>query len=1315
VNNYLSCIEVPNTRIAIPFCAPAQFMNSYGTNYNPFAQNYDPTMNNQMYGSNAYTQTSANYYSGPQYSNIYNNMGIFNPNFPSNNYMESMPGYASQANTGMRTGQFGCQAAQIQVKNSCYEPIDLRFDSLGGGVIISSGQELSLKKGESKTITAQGGQVLGQYNISMSAKPSDDTIEEYTFVKDIPVIVSRPIEVLPEDCIIVPKTSFEFTYTTDKQKLTVINNCVDAGYSLLSLRINNPEDLVVGEVQYFSIGDVNATLRPKKTTRYEQGKAIEIMTIDVRRNPDIVTKMLRTDNTTAAKTITNFRKDYFDLGQSINVTVLLSILYSTPRLKTDEKVEELLFIDKLQWLGYLDGNTTDTNQPTDTNQTPQTPVTPPSVEDRITTEYTTTNTRRIDAASALEFVEFSLNDNSQAKGILIKIKDEYTDDVSDFFNNETDARVCFVDGKVFDFKRVNPTGFNKLTERSFVEGGNGRIQNGEVISEIHFLNNGKTYEICLSRPLTPLSAADARIDRAVYRDETDSTKEKIFSIKDSRASILRADEIYKVKFALSARLGTFGYVENTTAPEYLVDSARLQDGECLDPKGFEKFGLTGKSYTEYGFNRLLFVWNPEEISYNVFDYGQVFADQDQLRIALSKKMDYLANNHFIELEGIKFLKTTDNKIARSEILLDKNPIEKTVMEGLINSNSFTSGADAKAQITTLRQILSGVPEDLRKYTIIEIAIPVGSVENSVNLDATKINAMITRTTDNNLHKPEANKYQFTVYTFLNKTNNLSTELETMNDADNKNWAEFLKRFLNSMNLYYGDALTPVIVNLKTYGNLETGITKDILSGPEFMQNFWSFNIKSDSSIKQISTPGAYKLNLEITDKITKKANYSLSSVTSFNYYNNPKYRTNLFFTNPLNAFYFNYGGVPFRTGEAGTRKETELIKNYSNWSKVQDGYILSFKSTNNTISNVIFKDIRPLQVISNVANDYRLEYLSQDKYNTLTEDMDWRLSTDTDKLVKQNTRYVGPTPTNGYLLLNHNNKPTVFRSTIFVFNNLQDSSRLEHQLRMYSRNDFKFNLTPQKIPLVNVGDNKAFAYGVPKNLSSLAGYSNVLGADTSTVNKIVTGIESENMCFNFTDGFNIWFNPDKGKTVVEVQNTNPNPQLNTTPPQQSNTPQLPQTTPPPQTNAPNPNPTPPQNNQSAQTSNVVNLTINNGTFTVDSSATSSTTVNVIGDNLVMDLQNNKLHGTIRFASGSQNATVNITEGTAVISGNNVTLNINGRASAGIIGSVRVTTQGTLNTTGATPNLNGTYNITANQSVTVNGVELNLTNINFIKQ
>lgn len=1143
INNYQSCVETPTTQIVVPYCAYPEIYNSvFGMSpYSSYSQNFNP-----LYYTS--TQTGLPYSLGYQtttYAPAYAQSSFY-ANFPYNYNMEYTQYYQGQA--GM---QYGCQPAQFQVKNSCYEDIVLKFDALAG-VIIKSDSEIALKKGESKTVSIQGGQVLGEYKIGIYAKPADDAIDEFTFVKDLPVIVNRPLEILPNDCIVVPTTEFDFTSTTDVKKLTVINSCFDSGFALTGLKVLNIDMESVGDIQYFYIGDVNKELNPKKSYRYQDGKTIEIMTIGVRRNPDINPKALLADTSTMAKVITSLRRDYFDVSKAVTAEVLLGIDYSTPRLQKGELEEEIKFIDRLQWFGYIDENTgtgtgtgqgtgtgTGTGQGTGTGTgTGQGTGTGTGtgqgadIDTRRKIDYTPENTKEIEtgAEGVIEFKEFELNDNSGAIGILLKVKDQYLDDKSDFFNNDTDARVCFV-GRISDFKNADPIIFGKLTEKSYINKvEKSRIQNGEVIAELHFVDNGAKYRLCISRPLTPITAGDARFDRSVFRDETDTTREKIFKIMNPKWGIFKDTTAYNVKFALSANLGNFGYIEETNIPEYIKDSPKLGAGECLDPIGLEKVGATGTAYTLYGFDRLLFVWDAEDIAHNACDYGYTYCDQDQLRIAFSKKLDYISHGQYIELDGIKFLKA-DNKIAKAN-LLDKNPLNRQLIEKAVSSKTIPPNADTVAQINTLREIIGNVPEQLRKYTIIEIDIPIGKIEGFEPIDLTpeKIDSYTAKLAPANYaFGNETNKrYQFNVNTFLKATSNLTVEINGFTDEENKQFAEYLRRFLNTMTIYYGDTLTPVIINAKTYGGLSSGLTNEIFTNTQFMSNFWQLNLKSSSSVTAINTPGTYKIDLEITEQSKKKASYSVTAIDADMdaYGSSDYYKQNIFFTNPINANYYNYGGIPFKKAETGVRKDTEFINNFDNWAKVQDGYVLVI-SADQTISSISFKDIRPLQVISPIANDYRIDYLTQEKYSSLSENTKWIASTGTNKQILQVIKYTGK-PTYAYLLLNYNNEPTAFKSTIFVFNKLADKSSLTHQLRIYSRNEFLFNVTPVPLQMTNISDNKAHGYAIPKDLSTLPEYSNKLSVDTATVKGMISGIEKEDMCFNFNNEiFRLWVNPAK--------------------------------------------------------------------------------------------------------------------------------------------------------------------------------------------
>jgi hypothetical protein len=160
-----------------------------------------------------------------------------------------------------------------------------------------------------------------------------------------------------------------------------------------------------------------------------------------------------------------------------------------------------------------------------------------------------------------------------------------------------------------------------------------------------------------------------------------------------------------------------------------------------------------------------------------------------------------------------------------------------------------------------------------------------------------------------------------------------------------------------MNIYYGDVITPTIINTKTYGALSSGTTKDIFESSEFLNDSWAFVLKNDSSVNKIETPGTYKISLEVTDAARKKANYNVSllNINLNSYSTNENYKQNVFFTNPINAYYYNYGGVPFKTENRGINRTTEIVNTYNNWAKSQEGYVLNIEITNNAVSKALFR------------------------------------------------------------------------------------------------------------------------------------------------------------------------------------------------------------------------------------------------------------------------------------------------------------------------------------------------------------------------
>lgn len=1046
LNNYITCIETPSSPITIPYCMSYGYsMYAGGTNtlnFNPFL------MGGYQYQYSGYAPQTMNqsWISGTTYpSGMLGYQSVYG-SIPTTNYSESTPAGYSNSGYGS-SGLFGCEKASIQVKNNCSEEIALQFSTLGGVTITDpENSEMILKKGASGMLGAQGSQVLGQYKIAVNAKPNDDTVEEYTYVKDITVTVNRPVSILPENCISVVPTEFDFSgIDTTEKKLMVINACYDMGYALIGLNVLNQDQLEIGGVQYFSIGDVNANLNPKKTYRYTDGKTTEIMTIKVRRNPEITEKTLRIDsdegNSSIAGKLTNIRKDYYDLGKAINLTALLGITYSNPRLSKDEMEVELTLTDKLQWLSYIDSFA--------------------------------------DTSSALE--------------------------------GQTQADT-----------------------------------------------SGTT---------TP---------------------------------------------------GTPG-ASSTSFTEYFSGSDVLNPGECYDPKGFRKQGLTGEeNFKKFGFNRLLFTYNETDITYNICDYGRIYCDQDQLRISMSKKADLYKSNKTVLLDGVYFLQDGTKIAANPYLENGENPIDQTTIETIMSNTSFNNlGSNEIAQ--KLKSVLDNVPAELRKFTIIEVMI---SAEPNT-LSNTDITKYINLVSDNNIHK-SMDVYQMTVDSFLRSEGNLNAIINNpaTSAEEQAKIAEFLYQYLNTMQLYYGDTISPFIINAKTYGPLNSGTTKAVFGATQFMSGAWAVNLDTTSPVTEIATPGTYNITLK-TIGDNKQLTYAAQKINSkvLDYYNNnTDYKTNIFFTNPTNAYYHNYAGIVFKNTFSGITKATSVFTNYTaGFDKIQDGIILNIP-TNQT--NMSFKDIRPLQILA--TGPYKAEYLVNGKYSS---------------------KDVSET-----------------KNTIFIFQKINDTTKgIDYQLKTSSNQEIKFNISPS---ILSSTKNYTHIYGVLKDTSSSSSFTK---EETSSVKAMVDGISSQTMCFNFNNGFMLWYNPSK---LISTTDSN---LLGAT-------------------------------GSSGSQINIINTTGNvylniNGGNTTNQISNKSNTHKITDGTIILDLTNKKLSGFISFSEPGSEIISNISldNGTAVISNNTITLTINGKVRTDqTFSSI---SQITINTNNVS-NINGTYAIVPSNNINI---------------
>ena len=91
---------------------------------------------------------------------------------------------------------------------------------------------------------------------------------------------------------------------------------------------------------------------------------------------------------------------------------------------------------------------------------------------------------------------------------------------------------------------------------------------------------------------------------------------------------------------------------------------------------------------------------------------------------------------------------------------------------------------------------------------------------------------------------------------------------------------------------------------------------------------------------------------------------------------------------------------------------------------------------------------------------------------------------------------------------------------MFIFQKINESTKgADYQLKTSSNLDMRFNIVPTTLSATK---NFTHVYGVLKDITSS---SNFTAEETSSVQTMVNGISSEKMCFNFNNGFYLWYNP----------------------------------------------------------------------------------------------------------------------------------------------------------------------------------------------
>lgn len=486
-----------------------------------------------------------------------------------------------------------------------------------------------------------------------------------------------------------------------------------------------------------------------------------------------------------------------------------------------------------------------------------------------------------------------------------------------------------------------------------------------------------------------------------------------------------------------------------------IDS-QILSGNCSSQ--YFPSGKTGKdNYYKEGFDKLLFSWDEKEINYNSCDYGKYYCDQDQFRIAQSKKLDFAEN--YVTLGETSFVLDSESKIKKNE---DGSLLIKSLFK---DSNLVWSNDFEYLKKNDLTSIFDQIPPKIRKYFILTV-----SFEDDFSKE------VIKKYTNNFYHIYKKNNkeyYQFRLSDFLENQNLM---LLDVNFENKENYSLFFDSLI-SVEGYFADSLNSSLFIPKLFGSLITNSDTDLIfTNTGFLEDSWTLSLSKDSAITSIVDFGVYEFEIVSKNKENRSAVYSVSKILDLKH-------NNSLLIQPINARSNYYSNVPFLKNPVVNylkEKNTKNITDFTNYSKISSGEILSFSKKNNFLGldNVTFIDSLPLFFYFDSDINYLVNYYDSFEKSTF--------------LFKDNLQKL-----NLYILKNYN--------------------LAENQLELILENSVD-NVYLEQANLA-LNNNRLV---IPSDVSNF-----YLGETFNSVSDIINGIKTGEVCYSQdTEHHIFWHNPD---------------------------------------------------------------------------------------------------------------------------------------------------------------------------------------------
>lgn len=482
------------------------------------------------------------------------------------------------------------------------------------------------------------------------------------------------------------------------------------------------------------------------------------------------------------------------------------------------------------------------------------------------------------------------------------------------------------------------------------------------------------------------------------------SKESVFSSPLSKVKDLSQDNKTHTSNSdvLENNIYYSDYVLNQVCSPNSVVPKHILEGTCLRNDG--RTGYTGSNfYLQNNLDKLLFSWNDYDILDNTCDYGNYYCDQDQLRLAMSKKINLLQDSasHLIVLGDLKFKPRCIDDICMVEQSEVSYPIKDLNDIFSINENKANTN-----QNQIQEKLISTIPQVYQKYIIITTTIDFDE-----ELSESAVDQIISKITNNQYHKYVLNDrtyYQFRLIDYINYNQNLSKDNSDLN-------LKFLTKFSKNILVYYGNSLNSFLLVPKRFNSLRKNpdnkeiSTYNLLMSEQpntFMEStdIWKFSFSNNSSTKSIDGLGLYEISFENIDVKNKIVDYNITHIKDINLKNKEIEELLLTPINPSSISYMSSdssvgGSVEYMIFDKYNdlfrkyNKEIKVIDKYDqdNWNQQKTGTILKFtaQNNNNFLDNLFFNKTK--QVIlyfeesENSKYSFNLYYINNKGESRLLE------------------------------------------------------------------------------------------------------------------------------------------------------------------------------------------------------------------------------------------------------------------------------------------------------------------------------------------